>query len=955
MVFGCERHAHGTAGRSAESLRPLRRVVALRVENNVSAVVLLLVPVYPSAVARTDAPTGTVTFLFTDIEGSTRRWNDHGEAMKDAVERHDSMVRSAITGRDGFVFTTAGDSFAAAFAEAGAAVDAARSIQTRLAAEDFDAVDGLRVRIGLHTGLATVRDGDYFGPDVAVAARLTAAGHGGQVVLSGGTAALVPDDTRSLGEHRLRDVPEPVTLHQLLGDDLDDDFEPLRTVEGARVSLPAQRSSFVGRADELREVVKLLENSSLVTLTGTGGTGKTRLAIETAAEVAPRVEGDIVFVDLSTTTDLDEINTSLATALGVTLDSSTSVRQQLIERVRSRIALLIVDNCEHLLDEVADLVDDLAELPSVKVLLTSRELLDVEGERVFRVPPLGATDDRAAVRLFVDRALTAEPDLDVDAEVSEVIAEICQRLDGIPLAIELAASRARVLSLVEIRDRLSDRFSLLTGGRRRGRQRQQTLESTIGWSYDLLEPDEQTAFRSLGVFASSFDLEAAAVVMGMSAGATIDLLDGLVAKSLLVRLAGDRSRFRLLETMRAYAETKLTEEGETEATRDRHLEHYVASVSGRTALWSATPAVYDQHTVDFDNLLQALDWAMVRGRSADGTKLVGAAALSVNRGYVELVRNRVDSVLELELGRVDQAALRLMSAWVAILTREPRSWADVVAARELLDRAGADAPADLVVPAQAWQCFIATSSRGRADRGGARSLDVEAAFAEIDSRLDEMSSFMQAECHMAVALVRCYDLRWVDVVERVERAAAAYGDAARPIIADSVLTECEVYGRLALGNVDAAIAAAERHLAESDRPGLWSLLTSVAHVHALAAAGRVDEAARRLLTAAERESSLTISGVRATLMLGCSALRLARGDVEVALDQLVVTAPVARSPGSGFYAMQLIADRAPERLREVTVAGGRETSDVVAAVRESEARSTAELEAELDHVRRSLG
>lgn len=462
-------------------------------------------------------PTGTITLLFTDVEGSTSAWEAHPDAMARAIVRHDAIVRDALERAGGYVFSTAGDAFAAAFARPTHAVRAALDTQRRLLAEPWPPPLALRVRIGLHTGEAVERDGDYFGLSVNRAARIMAAAHGGQVLVSGATAALLDDGAMrliDLGEHRLRDLDGVERLLQLVVGGLPETFPPLRTVDRHPSTLPMQRSTFVGREDERRQVRQALRASRLVTLTGVGGTGKTRLAIEVGHDLADVAPGGVFFVDLARIGDGELVWEAFAAGLDFAPDAGAPLPPQVTSRLGTKRALVVVDNCEHVLDDVAGAIEAvLAACPAVCVLATSREGLGLDGERVVPVKPLATEGDdehaAPAVRLFLDRAAGAHATLQCPADLA-TIREICVRLDGLPLAIELAAARTAVLSPADLLARLEDRFRLLTGGRRGKRNRQRTLEETIAWSYELLDEEERALFRRLAVCPAAFDLPRAA-------------------------------------------------------------------------------------------------------------------------------------------------------------------------------------------------------------------------------------------------------------------------------------------------------------------------------------------------------------------------------------------------------------------------------------------------------------
>lgn len=519
-------------------------------------------------VAAEGLPSGTVTFLFTDVEGSTSLWATDAEAMSASLSAHDRTLRGEFERRGGYVFTTAGDSFCVAFQRVSDAIAAAAAAQGSLAEVDWPGPE-LRVRMGLHLGEADERDGDYFGPTVNLAARVEAVGHGGQVLMTDAVRSATGVAATDLGEHRLRDVSVPVRIWQL-GDGT---FPALRTAN-ARSNLPVAATRLIGRDDEVRTVRVLLSEHRLVTLLATGGAGKTRLAVAVGeAELEHRRDG-VCFVDLTTAEDDSGVGPAVAAALDLEPDSS-DYHGEITRYLAGRRMLLILDNCEHVIDGCADLAGSvLADRGHSVLLTTSREWLDVEGERVFRVPALACDSaESAGVKLFVDRAAANSPEFELDDENLPPVMEICQRLDGLPLAIELAASRVATMSPSTIAAGLDDRFGLLSSGRRR--RRRQALEATIDWSYDLLDDDERRTFRVLGVFTGSFDVRAVAAISDTDEHSTHDLVESLVGRSLVAPSDEVPDRFRLLETIKAYAEDRLDAEDESQLLIERHASHFL--------------------------------------------------------------------------------------------------------------------------------------------------------------------------------------------------------------------------------------------------------------------------------------------------------------------------------------------------------------------------------------------
>jgi class 3 adenylate cyclase len=457
----------------------------------------------------TELPAGTVTFLFTDIEGSTRLWDEHADAMKDALARHDAILREAVESRGGSIVKTTGDGLHAAFATAEDGIGAAVAAQSALGVESWGSTGPLRVRMSLHTGTAELRDGDYYGAAINRAARLMAIGHGGQVLLSTVTADLVGDVMRAgyalvdLGEHRLRDLSRPEHVFQLNAPGLPAEFPPLRSVDARPGNLPRQVTTFVGRETELALLTRALGERALVTLTGVGGVGKTRLALQAAGEMAGAFGDGEWLCELAPVTDSDAVWDTLAASLGVRPSPGRSMSETLLEYLALKRLLLVLDNCEHLLLAAARVVDTIAQrCPHVVVLATSREGLGIAGEQMVAVPSLDlpaadasldALSRTDAVRLFVDRARDAKSGFTLTEENSTAVAQLCRRLDGIPLALELAAARVRSLTPDDLVERLDQRFKLLTRGSRAALERHQTLRNTIDWSYDLLDAAEHEA------------------------------------------------------------------------------------------------------------------------------------------------------------------------------------------------------------------------------------------------------------------------------------------------------------------------------------------------------------------------------------------------------------------------------------------------------------------------------
>ncbi len=578
-----------------------------------------------------ELPTGTVTLLLADVEGSTRLWETQPDIMAAALGQLNQTVNDLVAGHGGVrpVEQGEGDSFVAAFARASDAVACALQLQLTVQPP-------IRIRIGLHTGEIQLRDaGNYAGSTINRTARLRDLAHGGQTVLSGATEPLVIDRLPAdawltdLGEHALRDLPRPERVVQLNHRVLRSDFPPLRTAKDIGTKhLPPQLTSFVGRSAQIGDVTQILKENRLVTLTGAGGVGKTRLAVRVAAQLADEFPGGAWFVDLAPVANPLLVPVVLARTLGLADQPGRSTIETLSKFVRDRTLLLVLDNCEHLLDACADLVMALLDAGAgVTVLATSREPIGIAGEQTWRVPSLSVYDE--AVELFVDRARRTRPDFGLTEENSPLIAEICRRLDGMPLAIELAAARTRTLSLTQIVDSLHHNFRLLAGGARSAVRRQQTLRASIDWSHAMLTEPERVLFRRLAVFMGGFDLDAAHAV-GADADVEhfqlIDLLGLLVDKSLVVaELADGVMRYRLLETVRQYGLEKLTESGEAEDVRTRHRDHYTAAAAAlaeqglgdgaQLVLWAE---------VEMDNLRAAHAWSCDAAEFGAALRLVSA-------------------------------------------------------------------------------------------------------------------------------------------------------------------------------------------------------------------------------------------------------------------------------------------------------------------------------------------
>jgi predicted ATPase len=551
-----------------------------------------------------------VTFLFTDVEGSTRRWEADADGMRAALAAHDDMLRSAIETHGGFVFKHTGDGVCAAFASPKSAVDAAVAAQRALE---------LPVRMGLATGEAELRDGDYFGTVLNRAARVMAAGHGGQILVADSTAVLLSGvELADLGSRRLRDLPTVVGLFQVQAPGLRTDFPPLRTLDTTPGNLRPPPTRLIGRGSELTDMVAAVRAHRLVTLTGVGGVGKTRLAVEVAARLANEFPDGVWVFELAAVTDPSALPDAVAAALGISQQPGRTVGESVATALEGRVRLLVFDNCEHVRDAIADLIEAiLARSATVRILGTSREGLGVADEQVWLVPSLdvGAGVKSAAVDLFVERArgVAAGFSLDNAAEADAVV-EICRRLDGIPLGIELAASRMASMTASEVQGHLDHRFRLLVGSRR-GLERHQTLRHAVAWSYDLLDDAEKALLDRCSVFVGGFDLESACAVGGSDDRdeyVILDLLDALVRKSLLAATrSSGRTRYSMLETIRQFAEEQLATNGVANEVRAAHARYFAGRETDIMALWDSPRQreSYEWFSAELANLRTAYRWA----------------------------------------------------------------------------------------------------------------------------------------------------------------------------------------------------------------------------------------------------------------------------------------------------------------------------------------------------------
>lgn len=600
------------------------------------------------SVGAREVPSGTIALLFTDVESSVARWEKRPDAMRAAIERHDTLLREVIEESGGYVFKTVGDAVCAAFATTDAAVYAAVQAQRSIQSEDWAAVGGLRVRMAVHTGAAELREGDYFGQTVNRVARLLSLAHGGQILVSGiakdlceGT--LAPTfSLRDLGPHRLRDLAHPEQVYQVIAEGLPAKFPALRSLEALPNNLPLQLTSFFGREEEVEQIESALGAARLVTLVGSGGVGKTRLSLQAGADLLEMFHDGVWFVDLAVVRGDAAVPRAIAEVVHAQQDLESEPLSAIVTALRSKQLLLILDNCEHVIAAAASAVEVILRgCPSLRVLATSREGIGIAGERIIRVPslatPAPATVFSAAgalrygaVALFVDRAQAVNEAFALTDENYELVLELCRRLDGIALAIELAAARLKALSLQQLATRLNERFRLLTGGSRTALARQQTMRALIDWSYDLLGEAERTAFRRSAVFAGSFSLDAASSICSNQQGDAWDVVDvlvSLVEKSMITcELAGSEQRYRLLESARQYALERLTASGEEDGVRERHAAYFRdLSIESESRYFSA-PLKLWLASVDpeADNVRTALQWTIEKDDWENAAAISGA-------------------------------------------------------------------------------------------------------------------------------------------------------------------------------------------------------------------------------------------------------------------------------------------------------------------------------------------
>jgi predicted ATPase/class 3 adenylate cyclase len=824
--------------------------------------------------APSSAPTGTVTFLFSDIEGSTKRWDHHREAMQAALRHHDELLHGAVESNGGHVFKTVGDEFCSVFSRAHEAVNAAVAAQHAIGAEDWSAVEGLRVRMAIHTGVTDERDGDYYGGTVNRVARLLSIGHGGQVLLSGVAQGLVHDRLPSqaslidMGLHRLKDLSAPEQVFQLRAPGLLESFPPLKSLDAFPNNLPAQLTPLLGRDEEVAAVAQLVRQSRVVTLLGSGGIGKTRTALQVAADLVQ--DDGSWFVNLASIDDPANVPSAIAGVFNIADEGgSQALVDRIVAALRMKSLLIVLDNCEHVVVAAAHAIDRLVQgCPKMRILATSREALGIAGESLYRMPLLAVPPDNGAITadrvvqypaaaLFVARAKATQQNFTVTDQNAPALAQIVRRLDGIALAIELAASRVKVLNLQQLAQRLDDQLKLLTGGSRNVLPRQQTVRALIAWSYDLLDDGERSMLRQAAIFRGSWTLEAAEAVwqdQSDSGSDALDLVTALADKSLLVveEAIGGEQRYRLLESTRAFAQERLEELGEADSAGRRHCEYYAAFAEEVGAqFWSSdTDAWIGRVRLDLDNFRRAIRF----GLSGADTE-VAVSTVAALRWYWDQVAVREGRELVGEaqraLAQAGRARTRaLLSLSVAMLWAERRA-EGATAALSMFSEAGSD-----LFRAEALGALA--SARGD-----------EADFAGAIQALEEALVLARAANLQRLAAMLLSSLGYWQACAGNAEAAIAALEAAMPAIRRSndlrLLARSQAIGAelaFASGDVEKALASAREAEAiyrERSNEGTMFCATLGNLAAYLIAAGEIAEARRyaceALDLAAKREDT----------------------------------------------------------------------------------------------------
>jgi predicted ATPase/class 3 adenylate cyclase len=836
-------------------------------------------------------PSGTVAFLFSDIEGSTQRWESHRDAMSAAVERHDEILQDVISSGGGHVFKRMGDSFCAVFRTAPEAIAAAVEAQRALAKADFSAVDGLKVRMAVHVGHADERGGDYFGPSVNRVARLLAIGYGGQVLVSGAAADLAQGEMpaqsglRDLGLHRLKDLAQPEQVYQLVVPDLPQKFFPLRSLDALPNNLPLQLTSFIGRETEIERVTALLSAHRLVTLVGTGGVGKTRLALQIGADVLDGYEDGVWFLELAPLSDGTLILNEIAALFGVQATGDRSLLEALLSAMRPKRALIVVDNCEHLVDPAAEIIEKvLRASPNVRILATSREALKIPGETVHRVASL---DEEAGIALFADRASAATDSFELTDANRATVAKICRRLDGIALAIELAAARVRAVDVDELFARLDERFRILTGGSRTALPRQQTMRALIDWSYDLLLPAEQTLLRRVAVFSGGWTLDAATAICAddeLQSWDIVDLLTSLVDKSLVITelndalISGAKLRYRLLESTRQYAAEKLSAGGERDAMRRKHAEYFTQVVVDAEKRHPVTPSRTWRPPIEaeIDNFRSALDWSV---SEKEDLELGGTLASALWPLWREL-GTLSEGVRYSEKALADESILSVRTRanlWFAVASLGIGAWKRVSEAAEL-----------------ARQLYVDLNDRGAAMRA-------QILIGEAKSRMQEFPSGEAALTEALEYFKTSGEARWANyALSSLARNAIFRGDAAlsRERLAEALsVARAQGDERLAnvlmsnlaeaeynTGNVRRAIELGKELVAANrlsrDSLGLYIALANLAAY--FISLGEPDEAYPYAIEGLRKSLNAQLLGIIAYAIQHLGAIAALRGECETA-------------------------------------------------------------------------
>ncbi|MBK9228297.1 MAG: tetratricopeptide repeat protein [Ignavibacteria bacterium] len=624
-------------------------------------------------------PSGNVTFLFTDIEGSTKLSQEFPHALPAALEKHHSILIKAIESNNGFIFQNVGDAFCCAFGSSEDAVKAAVEIQINLANENWDEAV-IRIRIGIHSGNAEWNGKNYMGYiTLARAARVMSAAYGGQILVSNDAYKSCKDNCekvkekdisfRDLGERRLKDVIEPIRLYQVLSKELREEFPPLKTLDARPNNLPIQLTSFIGREKELKDVKDKLRQNRLLTLTGTGGSGKSRLSLQAGADLIDDFENGVWFVELAAVSDPEFLTAAIINALGIKEEPKKTPEETLTDHLKDKEILIILDNCEHLISACADLTERLlTSCSKLKIIATSREALNCAGEQIFKIPALTHPDPNSkdtpeqltqyeSVRLFIERALSVNPKFRVNNENAPALAEVCSRLDGIPLAIELAAARTKVLSVEKIYERLDDRFNLLTGGKRTALPRQQTLRALIDWSYDLLTENEKILWSRLSVFSGGWTLEAAEEICSdeiINKNNIIDQLSELSEKS-IINYNESRERYNILETIKQYGREKLENENEIFL---KHLDHFLElAQKAETELNGSDPKLWlDIIEADHNNFIFSIEWSLSNENIEKGAVIATALEQFWKiRGHYSTGIRLYENILQLDQGNYEEA------------------------------------------------------------------------------------------------------------------------------------------------------------------------------------------------------------------------------------------------------------------------------------------------------------